>query len=203
MSTFTFSLEGAGSAASSFESKLGANTPDDKLTYSGNDPIVWDRINNQRLSRGLPPLSNPRPTDDGKTYPQSRGQITPPGQTSKTFDVDAPPGMTREEAYAIFQKQVSSGGLTGFNPGDVLSAQTQAADGLAAAQAQVTQGFSGFPGTDQGTLNSFKNIGDTAKQSLAAGTTGISGAGSQGLGASVQALRGLPTAVPRPHHLGG
>jgi len=178
MSTFTFSLEGAASAASSFESKLSANTPDDKLTYSGNDPIVWDRVNNQRLSRGLSPLSNPRPTDDGKIYPQGRGGVTPPGQTSKTFDVDAPPGMTREEAYAIFQKQVSSGGLTGFNPGDVLSAQTQAADGLAAAQASVTQGLSGFPGTDQGTLNSFKNIGDTAKQSIAAGTTGINGPGS-------------------------
>jgi len=194
MSTFTFSLEGAASTASSFESKLSANTPDDKLTYSGNDPIVWDRINNQRLSRGLAPLSNPRPTDDGKTYPQGRGGVTPPGQTSKTFDVDAPPGMTREEAYAIFQKQVSTGGLTGFNPGDVLSAQTQAADGLASAQASVTQGLSGFPGTDQGTLNSFKNIGDTAKQSLAAGTTGIPGAGSilQQTGAKIGGLFNTP-----------
>ena len=168
MSTFTFSL----GDVKSFESKLSANTPDDKLTYSGNDPIVWDRVNNQRLSRGLDPLSTPRPTDDGKTYPAGRGQTTPPGQTSKTFDVDAPPGMTRDEAYAIFQKQASAGGLTGFSPGDVLSAQTQAADGLPGAQAMVGQGVAGFPGTDAGSLNSFKNIADTANQSLAAGTTG-------------------------------
>ena len=192
MSTFTFSLQDA----SSFESTLSSNTPDDKLTYSGNDPIVWDRVNNQRLSRGLDPLPNPRPVDDGKTYSTGRGQTTPPGQTSKTFDVDGPPGMTREEAYAIFQKQVSSGGLTGFLPGDVLSAKTQAADGLPAAQAMLSQSNAGFPGTSTGTLNSFTNISDTAKQSLAAGTTGIAGAGSilQNTVAKIGSLFGMPAA---------
>lgn len=198
MSTFTFSLDNAKSFGSGLESKLSASTPDDKLTYSGNDPIVWDRVNNQRLSRGLEPLSTPRPTDDGKVYPAGRGQTTPPGQASKTFDVDAPPGMTREEAYAIFQKQASSGALTGFSPGDVLSAQTQAADGLLSAQATVTQSLSGFPGTDQGTLNSFKGIADTAKQSLAAGTTGVAGAGSilQQTGTKIGSLFNMPVANP-------
>lgn len=222
MSTFTFSL----ADANSFESKLSANTPDDKLTYSGNDPIVWDRVNNQRLSRGLDPLSTPRPVDDGKTVNTGRGgsqsttparEATPeeraegerlakkfglindPGQTSKTFDVDAPPGMTREQAFEIFQKQASSGGLTGFSPGDVLSAQTQAADGLPGAQAILGQSVSGFPGTDKGTLNSFKNIADTANQSLAAGTTGnlqskISAGGSilQQTAGKIEGLFGTP-----------
>ena len=197
MSTFTFSLGEAGSFGSSIEAGLNSKTPDDKLTYSGNDPIVWDRVNNERQRRGLDPLPGPRPVDDGKTYGTRAGTTTPaanrplteeekaraaalakqfglpdPTATSKTFDVDAPPGMTRDEAYAIFQKQASSGGLTGFSPGDVLSAQTQAADGLPGAQAMIGQGLSGFPGADTGALNSFKNIADTAKQSLAAGTTG-------------------------------
>jgi hypothetical protein len=40
------------------------NVPDSDLIYFGDDPIVWDRVNAERLRRGLPPLSNPRPTGD-------------------------------------------------------------------------------------------------------------------------------------------
>lgn len=202
MSTFTFdlsSLSGVTSSAASFESGLAANTPDEKLTYSGNDPTVWDRTNNERLRRGLSPLPNPRPIDDGKTYPTGRGGavattrsdrplteeekakaaaiaknfgLPDPTAVAKTFEVSGPPGMTREQAFEIFKKQANTGSLNGFSSGDILSAQTQAADGLAAAQAELSQGFAGFPGTDKGALNSFKSIADTAKQSLAAGTTG-------------------------------
>jgi hypothetical protein len=188
MSTFTFDLNSLRGSVGSFESKLSSGTPDNKLTYSGNDPIVWDRVNTERLRRGLGPLPNSRPVDDGKTtanrpasaeeraqgarLAQRFGVINNPGQESKTFEVSGPPGMTRDQAFNIFQKQASAGGLTGFQSGDLLTAQTQAADGLEAARAELTQGFAGFPGTDQGVLNSFKSIADTAKQSLAAGTTG-------------------------------
>jgi hypothetical protein len=202
MSTFTFdlnSLSGVSSSAASFESGLLSSTPDDKLTYSGNDPIVWDRTNNERLRRGLSPLPNARPIDDGRTYPTGRGGavattksdrplteeekakaaaiaknfgLPDPTAVAKTFEVSGPPGMTREQAFEIFKKQANTGSLNGFSSGDILSAQTQAADGLAAAKSELTQGFAGFPGTDKGTLNSFKSIADTAKQSLAAGTTG-------------------------------
>jgi hypothetical protein len=41
-----------------------ANTADSDLIYFGDDPLVWDRINAERLRRGLPPLSNPRPAED-------------------------------------------------------------------------------------------------------------------------------------------
>jgi hypothetical protein len=201
MSTFTFdlsSLSSVNSSVSSFESGLSSKTPDNELTYSGNDPIVWDRVNNERIRRGLDPLPGPRPVDDGKTYTTRGGTTTStapgrplteaekaqaaaiskqfgvpdPTAISKTFDVTGPPGMTREQAFEIFKKQADTGGLTGFSPGDTLSAQTQAADGLASAKSQLTQGAEGFPGTDAGTLNSFKNVAETAKQSLAAGTTG-------------------------------
>jgi hypothetical protein len=203
MSTFTFDLESlkgsVGSSVSSFESGLSAGTPDDKLTYSGNDPIVWDRVNNERLRRGLSPLPGPRPVDDGKTYGGRQGNaptntapnrplteaekaqaaaiakqfgVPDPTAIAKTFEVNGPPGMTREQAFEIFKKQADTGGLTGFSPGDVLSAQTQAADGLASAKAEFSQELAGFPGTDRGVQNQFASIAESAKQSLAAGTTG-------------------------------
>lgn len=47
------------------------NTPNNELIYTGDDEIIWDRINRERLRRGLPGLTEigfPRPTpalDDG------------------------------------------------------------------------------------------------------------------------------------------
>jgi hypothetical protein len=190
MSTFTFDLDSLKGSVGSFESKLSSGTPDDKLTYSGNDPIIWDRVNNQRLSRGLSPLPNPRPVDTAKASSASadrpltdeeraraaaiakRFGVPDLTATAKTFEVSGPPNMTREQAFAIFQKQASAGSLAGFQSGDILSAQTQAADGLEAAKAELTQGFAGFPGTDQGVQNQFVSIAESAKQSLAAGNTG-------------------------------
>jgi hypothetical protein len=233
MSTFTFdlnSLSGLATSASgqtsALESSLASNTPDDKLTYSGNDPIVWDRVNNERLRRGLSSLPNPRPIDNGQKYPTGRGGavattqsdrplteeekakaaaiaknfgLPDPTAVAKTFEVNGPPGMTREQAFEIFKKQADTGGLNGFSSGDILSAQTQAADGLASAKAELSQGLAGFPGTDKGVLNSFKSIADTAKQSLAAGTTGslqsrITNTGSilQQTGSKIGSLFGTP-----------
>jgi hypothetical protein len=57
------------------------------------------------------------------------------------FEVNAPTGVTFEQAKAAFDQQTASGGLTGFRVGDVLSPATQAAGGLASAQSQLTQGL--------------------------------------------------------------
>ncbi len=62
--------------------------------------------------------------------------------TAKQFTIEGPATLTREQAQAIFEKQVNTGALTGFKAGDVLSAATQAAAGLAGAQAQLTGGIS-------------------------------------------------------------
>lgn len=46
---------------------ISSGTPDADLTYTGSDGIVWDRINAERLRRGLPGLAaigSPRPPDD-------------------------------------------------------------------------------------------------------------------------------------------
>jgi hypothetical protein len=216
MSEFTFNLDSlkgsAGSAIGSLETGLYAKTPDDKLTYSGTDPIIWDRTNNERLRRGLSPLSSTRPVDDGKTYGGRQGNVPTntasnrplteeekakaaaiaqqfgvpdPTAISKDFTLNGPPGMTRDQAFEIFKKQANAGGLNGFSPGDVLSAQTQAKDGLESAKAELAQAKSGFPGTDAGVLNSFKSIVDTAKQSIAAGTTGTSLSGAVGVAGDI------------------
>lgn len=209
MSAFTFdlsSLSGVTGPVASFEAGLSANTPNDKLTYSGSDPVVWDRVNNERLRRGLDPLPGTRPVDDGKTYGAQRG--TPPASTapnrplteaekaqaaallkqfglpdpeavSKTFELNCPPGTTREQAFAIFKQQADAGGLAGFSPGDVLSAETQAADGLPDALAQVGQGLSGITGAFGANIPGAAGAIGSLSQA-ASGLTGALGALAKG-----------------------
>lgn len=61
----------ARAAASKFETSLYSNTPDQDLIYTGDDNIVWDRINTERLKRGLKSLTDigiPRPPDTSTVY---------------------------------------------------------------------------------------------------------------------------------------
>lgn len=67
--------------------------------------------------------------------------------SAKTFKITGPNTLTQAQAQAIFEKQVKSGGLTGFKPGDVLNAATQVADGLKSAQSQLTSGISNLGAT--------------------------------------------------------
>jgi hypothetical protein len=156
MSEFTFSLNQFGissainearasapsqTAVTNFESGLSANIKDEDLKpYTGDDYIVWDRVNEERLRRGLPSLTElgyPRPLDAPTQQPSSVGNNGLP----ETFKIKGPPGMTYEQAKAVFDQQVNSGGLVGFKVGDTASAATQAAAGLASAQSQLTQGL--------------------------------------------------------------
>ena len=157
MAEFTFNLDqlkaSAGKAQASGESGLYSKTKDEDLTYTGNDTIVWDRTNAERTRRGLPSLTQlgyPRPPEDttgaATETPATGSAPTNPDGSAKTFAIKGPPGLTREQAFAIFKKQAGTGGLVGFAPGDTLSAATQAADGLAGAQAMVSQAQSGVTG---------------------------------------------------------
>jgi len=159
MGNFTFNLDSlkssAGSSAASFETALNSKTKDEDLTYTGTDTIVWDRVNGERLRRGLPSLTSlgfPRPPEDpnnaqaGSAGTAATSTTTPDG-SAKVFDIKGPPGLTREQAFEIFKKQANAGGLVGFKSGDVLSAATQAADGLPGAQAIVAQAQSGVTGS--------------------------------------------------------
>jgi hypothetical protein len=60
----------AAGASSNVNQGLYSNTKDEDLTYTGTDPLVWDRINAERLRRGLPGLAAigyPRPPDEPST----------------------------------------------------------------------------------------------------------------------------------------
>jgi hypothetical protein len=55
----------------------------------------------------------------------------------KVFEIQGPSGATFDQAKAIFDKQLASGGLTGIPVGGVVNAVTQAAGGLSSALAQI------------------------------------------------------------------
>jgi hypothetical protein len=140
-----------------------ADTADNKLVYTGDDPIIWSRINAMRLEKGLPGLAEiglPKPTGDNKTY-STYSQYTPATGTytgtgskftfnfgGENFTVNAPAGTTEAQARAIFDQQASTGSLTGLKPGQTLDAATQFAGGLltAASQLNVSQLASGLTG---------------------------------------------------------
>lgn len=54
----------AAAATAALNSARFKDVKDQDLNYSGQDPIVWDEINRQRLARGLTGLSTPRPAAD-------------------------------------------------------------------------------------------------------------------------------------------
>jgi hypothetical protein len=64
----------------------------------------------------------------------------------KPFEIKGPPGLSLEQAKAVFDKQAETGSLVGMVPGGVLSAATQAAQGLPSAQALLSQAQNGITG---------------------------------------------------------
>ena len=187
-----------------------ANTADNKLVYTGDDPIVWNRVNKLRLEQGLPGLADiglPRPVDDGKSFNSPYSQYTPATSTytgsgskftfnfgGENFTVNTPAGTTEAQARAIFDQQASTGSLTGLIPGQTLDAAKQFAGGLlaAASQLNVSQLASGLSGLTGG-------IGSGISSALGAvtrftgGTTG--GITSAALGAASR-LTGVPIKNP-------
>ena len=202
MGNFTFNLDSlkssAGGAAASFETALNAKTKDEDLKYTGTDTIAWDRVNGERLRRGLPSLTSlgyPRPPESTTPSPtgSARGNTefdatpaTTADGSAKVFDVKGPPGLTREQAFEIFKKQASAGGLVGFKSGDVLSAATQAADGLPSAQAAVAQAQAGLSSA----LSSSGLPGFGAASSALAQAGGALGGSLAGTAAGLTSLAG-------------
>jgi hypothetical protein len=56
------------------DTSLYTKTPNEDLTYTGDDHIVWDRVNTERLNRGLPDLA-------ALGYPRPQEPVPPPGAT--------------------------------------------------------------------------------------------------------------------------
>lgn len=119
----------------------------------------------------------------------------------KSFTIKGPEGLTRDQAEAIFKKQDSTGSLVGFKPGDSLSAASQAADGLAAAQGALQQAQSSIAGA-LGGVGSVASIGSI---STALGAAGGAGGGSlaataagltAAVGPAVSAISGALSNIP-------
>jgi hypothetical protein len=88
----------------------------------------------------------------------------------KPFEIKGPPGLSLEQAKAIFDKQAETGSLVGIKPGEVLSAATQAAQGLPGAQALLAQAQNGITGAlGAGIPGAAGAIGDLSKALGAAG----------------------------------
>jgi hypothetical protein len=99
--------------------------------------------------------------------------------------------MTFDQAKAIFDKQASTGSLTGLKVGDALSSATQATQGLSAAAASLSQAASGIGGTAAGALQgALKNIpGSAIGRTIGEAVTG---SGASGI---LQAASALPSSI--------
>ena len=201
MAKFTFSLE--------------QTATDEDLVYRGSDSIVWDRINAERVRRGLSPL-----TDIGLARPADDVELTGTAFASAPADGDSVTiegeGLTREQALQIFQQQNSAGSFVGLKPGQSINAGSQALAGLKSAQSQVAQGLGSgltarLPGIDsvkqlQGLTAGLPvtdgvNVGDIAKQATAltnidkASVTEVTGALAQASKLAGQASNDISDAL--------
>ena len=120
----------------------------------------------------------------------------------KPFEIKGPPGLSLEQAKAIFDKQAETGALVGIKPGEVLSAATQAAQGLASAQAIVAQAQSGIVGAlGAGIPGAAGAIGELSKSLGAAGgalngsLSGVAAGLTGAVGAAVTNFAGSATSA--------
>jgi hypothetical protein len=61
--SITKAFSGASKLGPSIDTSLYSKTKDEDLTYTGDDGLVWDRVNAERLRRSLSGLPNPRPKE--------------------------------------------------------------------------------------------------------------------------------------------
>lgn len=113
----------------------------------------------------------------------------------KPFEVKAPPGFSLEQAKAVFDKQAETGSLVGLQPGMALSAATQAAQGLASAQALLTQAQAGVGSALTEALGAAGGALGGSLSGVAAGLTGAVGAAVSASGAAAIVTGGASTAI--------
>lgn len=126
---------------------LYASTPDSELIYTGNDYIVWDRVNNERISRGLPGLAAigyPRPLDapaTGTATATNSGSVTEytfTGMNGEVFKVSAPAGTSLADAQSAFEQQFNSGSLQSLGVGQGLGGLSAVASGALSSIKSLT-----------------------------------------------------------------
>ena len=118
----------------------------------------------------------------------------------KPFELKGPPGLSLEQAKAIFDKQAATGSLVGIKPGEVLSAATQAAQGLPGAQALIAQAQSGIVGAlgagipgAAGAIGSLSKAAGAAGDALNGSLSGVAAGLTGAVGAAVTDFAGSAT----------
>jgi hypothetical protein len=103
---------------------------------------------------------NPGAAQSNTSGPTS-GIQTPPGSPPvpagvtitatqhQTVVISGPTNLSRDAAQRIFNQQLASGSLIGLRAGDVISAATQVANGLIAAESQLLQQIAQTPSQSQ------------------------------------------------------
>lgn len=177
MSQFTFTRPAAGGTGGfdPIDNALTAGATDAELVYSGDDPIVWDRVNSTRLRRGLPGLA-------AIGFPRPSGSARSNNPDVQTFTVQGPPTLTEAQARQIFQQQNQAGSLVGLKPGNNVNAFTQLVGGLPGAAGQVSQAAAGVGGSALGALTGGLNNNTLSASGLA---QTVSGGGLTSTAASV------------------
>ena len=101
---------GASKLGPSIDTSLYKSTKDEDLTYTGDDGIVWDRVNAERLRRSLSGLPTPRPKEPplvpaGPTPPKDPATVV---KESKSVKIDETPTATTAttKKKAVFGKDL-------------------------------------------------------------------------------------------------
>jgi hypothetical protein len=118
--------------------------------------------------------------------------------TGKEFVVKGAAGLTEQQAFEIYSKQQDTGALINLKPGDILSAVSQAAQGLTSALSQVAQGAAGIAGSVTGALGGAINQATRAASGLISAPTlsnGLSGALGTAKSVASRTLSGIASAV--------
>lgn len=89
----------------------------------------------------------PDPVASSAATAQLAATLVATPDSSRIFEVKGPQGMTLDQARAILEQQFKTGSLVGFRAGNVLTAATQAANGLVSAAAPLLQQVSGVAST--------------------------------------------------------
>lgn len=129
------------------------STPDAELIYTGDDYIVWDRVNAERLRRGLSSLASigyPRPLDAPGATPNVVGagggqSFNFRAASGETFTVSAPNGVTEAQARAIFDQQFNTGSLKQLGIGQTLEGLPKAASEAIASLKKLVNVPVGIP----------------------------------------------------------
>lgn len=124
----------------------------------------------------------------------------------EAYELQGPPGATYDQAQAVFNKQLNSGGLVGISVGGLVNAVTQSIDGLSTAPAyigpqavsvaQQQGGYVALPTQPGATVATAINTSDFVNTQTVSQTIGtVSSAQVQGLVATTAASVGQSSNV--------